>query len=339
MGKKLKLGVIGAGRIGRVHAETIQFRIPNAEVTAISDVKSEAAKTAAADFGIAQVHEDYHDILKNPDIQGVVICSSTDTHSKIIEEAAAAKKHIFCEKPIDLTLAKIESALKAVEASGVKFAVGFNRRYDPNFKRIADHIREGKIGQPQIVRITSRDPGPPPAEYVKVSGGIFLDMTIHDLDMARYVIGEEVDEVYAIGQNLIDPAIKALGDVDTAIVTLKYKSGAVCVIDNSRKAVYGYDQRLEVLGSKGCLIAGNDQPTRTQLWDGEAQKADLPLHFFLQRYTESYVGEMKEFVDCVLNDRKPSCSGRDGLMAVLLGMAALKSQKENRPIKLSEIRP
>jgi myo-inositol 2-dehydrogenase / D-chiro-inositol 1-dehydrogenase len=339
MANKLRLGIIGAGRIGRVHAETIQFRIPNAEVIAISDVRIEAARQAAADFGIAGVHEDYHEILNNPAVQGVVICSSTDTHSRIIEEAAAAGKHIFCEKPVDLTLAKIDSALEAVKKAGVKFQVGFNRRYDPNFKRIADLVREGRIGEPQLVRITSRDPGPPPAEYVKVSGGMFLDMTIHDFDMARFVIGDEVEEVYAVGRNLIDPAIKAAGDVDTAVVTLKYKNGAIATIDNSRKAAYGYDQRLEVFGSKGALVASNDQPTRTQIWDNEAQKADLPLHFFLQRYTESYVGELKEFVDCVQGDRQPSCSGKDGLMAVVLGMAALRSHQENRPVKLAEIRP
>ena len=193
-------------------------------------------------------------------MDAVIICSSTDTHSKIIEEAAAHGKHIFCEKPIDLDLKKIENALKAVDKAKVTLQVGFNRRFDPNFKKIRESILEGKIGTPQIVRITSRDPSPPPLEYVKVSGGIFLDMTIHDFDMARFIAGEEVDEVFVHGANLIDPAIKKAGDIDTAVVSMKYKSGALCTIDNSRKAVYGYDQRLEVFGSKGCLISETTLP-------------------------------------------------------------------------------
>ena len=336
--KKVKLGLIGAGRIGRVHAEAIANRIPEAEIAMVTDVRPDAARKAAEDFRIAKVVDSHEEILKSPDIHGVLICSATDTHAKLIMEAAAAKKHIFCEKPVDLSLEKIEAALDAVKKANVKLAVGFNRRWDPNFKSIADSVRAGKIGQPQLVRITSRDPGPPPAEYVKVSGGIFLDMTIHDLDMARYVINDEIDEVYAVGRNLIDPAIQAAGDVDTAVVTLKYRSGAICVIDNSRKAVYGYDQRLEVFGSKGCLVAANDLPTRVQHWDDQAQKMDLPLNFFLQRYTESYVGELREFVDCLIHDKQPSCSGKDGHMGVVLGMACRKSHAENRPVKISEIR-
>jgi myo-inositol 2-dehydrogenase / D-chiro-inositol 1-dehydrogenase len=336
--RKVKLGIIGAGRIGRVHAETLAFRIPEAQVVAISDTRISAAQEAARDFHIPKATESHKDILGDREIDAVLICSSTDTHAPLILEAAAAKKHIFCEKPVDLTLAKIEACIAACDKAGVRLQVGFNRRYDPNFSRIATAIREGKIGTPQLVRITSRDPGPPPIDYVKVSGGLFLDMTIHDLDMARFIIQDEVDEVYAVGQNLIDPAIKAAGDVDTAVVVLKYKSGAVCTIDNSRKAVYGYDQRLEVFGSKGCLVAGNDTPTRTQLWDGEAQKTDLPLHFFLQRYTESYIGEMKDFIDCIVKNRAPTCSGKDGLASVVLGLAALKSCQEKRPVKLAEIR-
>jgi myo-inositol 2-dehydrogenase/D-chiro-inositol 1-dehydrogenase len=337
MSKKLKLGIIGAGRIGRVHAETLAFRIPQAEVLMVSDVRLEAAKKLAADFQVPKAFEDYHEILNDKEIQAVLICSSTDTHSRISIEAAQAGKHIFCEKPVDLDLAKIEAALDAVKKAGVKFQVGFNRRFDPNFKHIGDLIRQEKIGVPHIVRITSRDPGPPPPEYVKVSGGMFLDMTIHDFDMARYIINDEVEEVMAWGQNLIDPEIKKAGDIDTAVVTLKYKSGALCTIDNSRKAVYGYDQRLEVLGSRGCLITSNNKPNNTQLWDDQAQKSELPLFFFLERYTDSFIAEMREFVDCVLNDREPSVGGVDGLKSVVLGLTALKSLKENRPVKVSEI--
>ena len=337
MAHTVKIGVIGAGRIGRVHSEAMAFRIPEAQIEMISDIRIEAAKSAAADYRIPKAVEDYREILRNPDISAVAICSSTDTHARIIEEAAAAGKHIFCEKPIDLSLEKIRSALSAVKKAGVKFQVGFNRRFDPNFKKIADEIRSGKIGTPHIVRITSRDPSPPPMDYVKVSGGIFLDMTIHDFDMARFIIADEIDEVFVHAGCLIDPAIQQAGDVDTAVVSLKYKSGAFCTIDNSRKAVYGYDQRLEVFGSKGCLVTENNTPTRTQFWDASAQKRDLPLVFFLERYTDSYVAEIREFVDCVLTGKEPSCGGKDGLQAVILGLAAKKSFAERRPVKISEI--
>jgi myo-inositol 2-dehydrogenase / D-chiro-inositol 1-dehydrogenase len=334
---QVKVGIIGAGRIGRVHAETLAYRIPTAKVEMISDVRIDAAKKAASDFGIPKAVEDYHEILASKDIHAVIICSSTDTHARIIEEACAAGKHIFCEKPIDLTLEKIQSALAAVKKSGVKFQVGFNRRYDPNFKKVADSVKAGAIGQPQIVKITSRDPGPPPADYVKVSGGMFLDMTIHDFDMARYVIADEPEEVFVYAGNLVDPAIKAAGDVDTAVVTMRYKSGAMCVIDNSRKAVYGYDQRIEVFGSKGCLTSDNNTPTRTHYWNETGQHQDLPLHFFLQRYTESYAAEMVEFIDCIENNKTPTCGGFDGLQSVVLGMAARKSWQERRPVKVEEI--
>lgn len=332
----VKLGIIGAGRIGRVHAGALAHHVPTAKVEMISDIRSEAAQSAAREFGIPKAVEDYHEILKS-DVDAVVICSSTDTHARIIEEAAAHGKHIFCEKPIDLDLKKIESAIKAVDKAKVTLQVGFNRRFDPNFKKIRESIVAGKIGAIQVVRITSRDPGPPPIEYVKVSGGIFLDMTIHDFDMARFIAGEEVDEVFVHGANLIDPGIEKAGDIDTAVVSLKYKNGALCSIDNCRKAVYGYDQRLEVLGSKGCLITENNLPTRSQLWNAEGQTRDLPLHFFLERYTDSYVGEMAEFAHCVAQGKKPSCTGHDGLAATVIGLAAKKSYAEKKPIKISSI--
>lgn len=335
--QQIKIGLIGAGRIGRVHAETISYRIPQAQITMVSDVKVQAARELAEDFNIPKFTESYKEILNNKEIEAVLICSSTDTHAQIIQEAAAAKKHIFCEKPVDLNIAKIKECMTAVEKAGVKFQVGFNRRFDPNFKKIADMVKAEKIGVPHLVKITSRDPNPPPLSYVKVSGGIFLDMTIHDLDMARYIINEEVEEVFAYGQNLIDADIKAAGDYDTAIVTLKYKSGALCTIDNSRKAVYGYDQRLEVFGSRGCLNATNNHTTNVQHWDAEAQKGELPLFFFLERYTDSYIGEMKEFVDCIVNNKQPSVSGVDGLKSVILGLAAMKSIKEGRSVKVTEI--
>jgi len=334
MTKKLKLGVIGAGRIGRIHAENLSFHIPGAQVEMISDVNLESAESAAREYHIPRAVKDYHDILDCKDIQAVVICSPTNTHAKMIEESSSRKMHIFCEKPIDLDVGTIKKALQAVKSSGVKFQVGFNRRFDPNFSRAAKWVGEGKIGTPHIVRITSRDPAPPPVEYLKVSGGMFLDMTIHDFDMARYLTGEEIVEVSAAGGCLVNPEIGNAGDIDTAVVTMRYKSGALCVIDNSRKAVYGYDQRAEVFGSKGCITCSNNTPSNTGIWDENGQRKEPFLFFFLERYKEAYVAEMKEFVDCVQNDKTPSVGGIDGLKSVILGLAAQKSLKEKRIVRV-----
>jgi len=337
MSKKVNVGVIGAGRIGRLHAEHLAFRIPEANVIAIADVFPEAAEKCAADFQIPAHAKDHREIMENPDIEAVIICSSTDTHSKMIEEAAAAGKHIFCEKPIDFDLARIDGALEAVDQAGVKLQVGFNRRFDPNFKRVRDVVAEGKIGTPHILRITSRDPEPPPIEYVKVSGGIFLDMTIHDFDMARYLMGDEVSEMYAAGGVMVDAEIGKAGDIDTAVITLCFAGGAIGAIDNSRKAVYGYDQRVEVFGSDGMVGVSNDTPDRAVYSNVDGVHASLPMYFFVERYTESYIAEMKEFISCILQDRGPGVTGIDGRIPVVMGYAAMKSYEDNRPVKLSEI--
>lgn len=234
--EKLKVGIIGAGRIGQVHAKSITHHIPQAEIVAISDIYVDGAKKVAQELGIPNYYEDYHEILNNPEINAVLICSSTDTHADIAVEAAKAGKNIFCEKPVDLTVAKIKKVIEAVDEAGVKLQIGFNRRYDHNFAEIKNLENKGKIGELQTIKITSRDPEPPPISYVKVSGGIFLDMTVHDFDMARF-IGGEVEEVYANAAVTVDPAIGEAGDVDTALVALKFKSGAIGVIDNCRKAL------------------------------------------------------------------------------------------------------
>lgn len=334
MAKRIKVGVIGAGRIGKIHTENIKYFIPDAEVVAVSDINVEAIRSWAEGLGIPKIVNDYKEILKDPEIDAVLICSSTNTHSQISIEAAEAGKHIFCEKPIDYDLDRIDAVLKAVEKAGVKFQVGFNRRFDHNFKKVRDLILEGKIGDPHIIKITSRDPAPPPIEYVKVSGGIFLDMTIHDFDMARYLSGSEVEEVYVNGAVLVDPAIGEAGDIDTAIITFKFKNGAIGVIDNSRKAAYGYDQRIEVFGSKGCVSADNDTPTTTVLSTEEGVVSDKPKYFFLERYTESFVTEVKYFIDAVVNNKPTPVGGIDGLNSVLIGLAAKKSLEEGRPVKL-----
>ncbi len=337
MNKKIKIGIIGAGRIGKLHAENISYFIPEVEIKSIADIFAEQIKDWAYGLGIKNVVEDYHEILNDPEIGAVLICSSTNTHAQISVEAAEAGKHIFCEKPVDLSIDKIKKAIEAVEKAGVKFQVGFNRRFDHNFKKVRDLVLQGKVGDPHIIKITSRDPAPPPAEYVKVSGGMFMDMTIHDFDMARYLSGSEVEEVYVQAAVLVDPAIGEAGDVDTAVVVLKFENGAIGVIDNSRKAAYGYDQRVEVFGSKGSAAASNDTPTNTILSTDEGVQSDKPLYFFLERYKNSFIDEMRDFFDAVLNDKETPVAAIDGLKPVIIGLAAKKSVAEGRPVKTSEI--
>lgn len=334
---KLNIGVIGAGRIGKVHAATLVQNVPQAKVLAIADVHIESAMELAEKFGIPNVSNSYKDILDNPEIDAVVICSPTDTHAQYIIEAAEAGKHIFCEKPVDLTLDAIREALAAVEKAGVKLMVGFNRRFDPNFHKIHEMVKSGKIGDPHILKITSRDPAPPPAEYSAVSGGMFLDMTIHDFDMARYIVGSEVTEVCTKAAVLVDPEIGKAGDVDTAIITLTFENGAIGVIDNSRKAVYGYDQRVEIFGSLGMVNVDNNYPENHRYYTVDGVHKTLPLNFFMDRYLEAYANEMKVFCDAVSFNTELPVSGYDGLMSVAIALAAKKSHVEGRAVKLSEI--
>ena len=336
--KTYNVGIIGAGRIGRVHAQSITNLIPNAKIKAVMDVYLDGVREWAETMGISDVYSDYNELLADPEIDAVLVCSSTDTHAEISIAAAKAGKHIFCEKPIDYDLNRIDMVLEAVKASGVKFQVGFNRRFDHNFARINQVTKDGVIGDPHIIKITSRDPEPPPVSYVKVSGGIFLDMAIHDFDMARFQAGSEVTEVYAIGDSLVDPEIGKAGDVDTAITTLKFENGAMAVIDNSRKAAYGYDQRVEVFGSKGSVEARNDKETNTILRTEAAVTQDKPLYFFLERYMQSFAEEMKQFFQAIENDTDTPVGGIDGLNSVVIGLAAKKSLAEGRPVKISEIR-
>jgi myo-inositol 2-dehydrogenase/D-chiro-inositol 1-dehydrogenase len=335
--KKLKLGVIGAGRIGKVHTATLAQSVPSALVVALADTNPDSANELAKTFGIPSVFNNYQDVINHSDVEAVVICSPTDTHAKYIVAAAKAGKHIFCEKPVDLSLEVIKGAIKAAADAGVKLMVGFNRRFDPNFSKIKQLVVDGKIGDPHILKITSRDPAPPPAEYSAVSGGMFMDMTIHDFDMARYIVGSEVTEVYTKASVLVDPAIGKAGDVDTAIITLTFANGAIGVIDNSRKAVYGYDQRVEIFGSKGMVCADNNYPENHRYFSGDGVHGSLPLNFFMDRYLEAYANEMKIFCDAVINDLPLPVSGYDGLMSVVIAMAAKKSHLEHRPVKLSEI--
>ena len=338
MAKKFSVGVIGAGRIGKLHIENLLRKVSDVNLKIVADVKvDDQLRKWADEMGIPKLTMDPNEIFTNPEIDAVVIASSTDTHAKFIQEAAKAKKHIFCEKPIDVDIDRIKETLKVVRNEGTKLMVGFNRRFDRNFMRVHEAVVSGQIGTPQIIKITSRDPAPPPIEYIKVSGGIFLDMTIHDWDMARYQAGSEVEEVFASGAVLVDPEIGKAGDIDTAIAVLRFKNGALGMIDNTRQAVYGYDQRVEVFGSKGCVIADNEATNTVRIYTAECTNIDTIPYFFLERYMESYATELKFFFECLKNDQDPKPNGEDGLQNVLVAMAAQKSFEENRPVKISEV--
>ncbi len=333
---QLNIGLIGAGRIGRVHVANLT-RLPAARLQVVADVNEAAAQACATQYGIPQATGDYEAVLADPAIGAVVICSSTDTHARIIAEAAAAGKHIFCEKPIALDLAAIDRALAAVDRAGVKLQIGFNRRFDANYRRVRQAITGGEIGALRLLHIISRDPTPPPIEYIRVSGGMFMDMTIHDFDMVRFLTGSEVEEVYTMAAVTVDPAIGAAGDVDTAVITLRFANGVIGTIDNSRQAAYGYDQRVEALGSGGAISTANNYPNTATISDGTSIHRDLPLNFFMERYTDSFLAEIQAFVAAVQQDTPVPVTGNDGRTPVLLAMAALQSHREGRPVRLSEV--
>ncbi|WCB94632.1 Myo-inositol 2-dehydrogenase [Baekduia alba] len=332
----LRVGVIGVGRIGRMHAELLARQVPGAAVGAVYD----AAGALARDVGDAlavPVADSVDELLASPEVDAVAICSSTDTHADLLVAAADAGKAIFCEKPVSLDLAEVDRALAAVDAAGVPFQIGFNRRFDPAHQAVAEAVATGAIGAVQLVRITSRDPAPPPLSYIKVSGGIFLDMTIHDFDMARYVTGSEVVEVYASGAVRVDPAIGEAGDLDTAAITLTHANGALSMIDNSRQAVYGYDQRVEAFGAAG--MARSDNPsahTATIATVDGTSGATLP-YFFLERYVPSYLREWEAFVGALAAGTAPPVTTADARAPLAIGLAAWRSVRERRPVAIEEV--
>lgn len=331
--KKIVIGVIGAGRIGKLHVENILKYFPIMEIKAIADPYVDEAW--AQKKAIPVITRDPNIILQDKEINAILICSPAPEHVPQIIAAARAGKHIFCEKPIATNIAQIEQALHEVKKAGVKLQVGFNRRFDPNFAKIKQLVHEKNIGSPHLIRITSRDPEVPPAEYLKTSSGMFLDMTIHDFDMARFLIGDEIEEVYANGTVLINSVFSDCNDIDTAVINLKFANGSLGVIDNSRQAVYGYDQRVEVFGSEGAASADNNKSTNTLLSTKAGVMSEKPLYFFLERYKESYIAELKAFYDCIVNDSPAPVSGKDGLLSVVVGLAAQQSLRENRPVKIN----
>lgn len=334
--ERVKIGIIGAGRIGRIHATNL-VSFPNAKVKAISDIHINHARPWIEELGIPIATDNNADILLDPEIDAIFICSSTDTHIELIKQAATAGKHIFCEKPISLNIEQTLQAIEVVKEAGIIFQAGFNRRFDLNFLRVRESVMAGKIGEPHIVKVTSRDPEPPSYDYIMKSGGLFIDMSIHDFDMARYLSGYNVEEVFVNGAVLVDPEIGKIGDIDTAIIMLRFSNGSLGVIDNSRKAVYGYDQRVEVFGSKGSITAENDFPNSVEWSTEDGVYKDKPKYFFLERYEESYKTEARAFIHAILNEEEATVNENDGFQAELIAYAALQSLQTGKPIKISDV--
>jgi myo-inositol 2-dehydrogenase/D-chiro-inositol 1-dehydrogenase len=324
------------GRIGKIHLDNL-LQSPNVEVVAATDPDKDCMQYAK-DKGVPFIYDTFKEMLHSTQIEAVLICSPTDTHADYVEISAKAGKHIFCEKPLDLSLARVLEVLNVIEKTGVKLMLGFNRRFDKEFRKVRELVKNEAVGLPHLVKITSRDPGAPPLSYIKKSGGLFMDMTIHDFDMARYVVDKEVVEVYAKGAVLVDPEIGVAGDIDTAVVTLTYTDGTMAIIDNSREASYGYDQRVEVFGSKGMVQSNNNFHDSHKLYNKQGIHAALPLHFFLERYQEAYKTEMTDFIKGLQNGTKMPVDGNDGLQSLKIALAALKSVQEKRPVKIKEIK-
>jgi myo-inositol 2-dehydrogenase/D-chiro-inositol 1-dehydrogenase len=337
MASKVSVGVIGSGRIGKLHLNNLLHRIPDVEVKMICDLKPVDELLPADWLRDVATTSDYHEVLENPDIQAVFILTTTSSHVQISIDAAEAGKDIFCEKPIDTDIGEVRRALAAVEKAGVKYMIGFNRRFDHNFRRIREVAQSGTIGDPQVVKITSRDPGYN-LDYLRTSGGILYDMCIHDLDMARYLSGLEVKEVFANGSVLVDPGIAEFDDVDTIMINLKFNNGAMAIIDGSRQAVYGYDQRIEVFGSAGMAITPNDRPSLVEVFTKDAgPMTDKIQYFFLERYAQAFLDEVTEFLACIRENKEPPVTGKDCLDAILIAAAAKKSLDEHRIVALSEV--
>jgi myo-inositol 2-dehydrogenase/D-chiro-inositol 1-dehydrogenase len=332
----VRIGVVGAGRIGRVHAGFLTGRVRGAQLAGIHDVRGEEALALAGELAVP-AFESVEEMLADPEVHAVAVCSSTDTHADLTIAAARAGKAVFCEKPLSLELADVDRVRGVVAEAGVPFQIGFNRRFDPGHRSVRDAVANGAVGEPHLVRISSRDPFPPPLDYVRVSGGIFLDMTIHDFDMARYVTGREVVEVYARGAVRIEPSYADAGDVDTAVVLLEHEGGCVTAIDNSRRSTYGYDQRVEVFGSGGMAASGNPPTHAGAVLTAEGESSPVMPSFFLDRYAESYEQAWEAFVGAVRDGGEPPVGIDDARAPLVIGLAAWRSLREHRPVRVKEV--
>ena len=336
MNKKLNIALLGFGRIGKIHFTNIEQYFPAATVTAVAD--------PAGNDAFVRQHKDIfftkdpYEAIARKDVDAVLICTPTSSHATLIEEAIRQGKHIFCEKPMDLSLERTEALTKLAKEANIRLMIGFNRRFDPDFMQAYRSVREGKIGDVQVVKITSRDPGLPPLDYIRNSGGLFMDMAIHDFDMARYIMNKEVVEVFAKGLVVIDPAVARAGDVDTALTTLTFEDGSYAVIDNSRKAVYGYDQRLEIFGSGGMIQVENNLHNRNVLYNESGIHQALPLDFFMDRYSRSYLKEIELFIDALTQQKEIPATGADAIQATMIAVAAKMSMESGNPVKLEEIK-
>ncbi|MBI3441151.1 MAG: inositol 2-dehydrogenase [Proteobacteria bacterium] len=326
----LRIFQIGAGTIGSIHAANVAAN-PLAKLYGIADANQKVAEAMASKYGCKVM--DIEAGMADKNVDAVLIASSTNTHADLIMKAARAGKAIFCEKPVDLNIERVKECLRVVEECKAPLALGFNRRFDPSFRALCTALREGRIGKLEMVSITSRDPEPPPLDYVKVSGGIFRDMMIHDFDMAQWLLGEKIVEVFATGSCLIEPSFAKLGHIDTALVTLKTESGVLCQINNSMRATYGYDQRVEVLGEKGMLQAENRTATSLVVANDTGVTADKPLYFFLERYADAYRNELQSFIEAVMKKKPMSPGAEDGLGAQLLAEAAIRSCETGQPVR------
>jgi len=333
--KQIKVGVIGCGRIGRLHIHNI-LKHSNVQLVAVSDINIDSILPSIKHLPLSYTTDNYEDIISDESINAVFICTPTNTHAQIIQKAAQKKKHVFCEKPVSFSYEETKEVIEVAEKENIKLQIGFNRRFDHNFHKVKNLVVEGEIGTPHILKITSRDPEPPSESYIQSSGGLFIDMSIHDFDMARYIMESEVVEVFATGANLINPAFKNYDDIDTAVITLKFENGSIGVIDNSRKAVYGYDQRIEVFGSDGCITVANERPTTLEISTKKETKVDLPHYFFLERYQKAYEKEVISFIQSIIDDRPILCTGYDGLQAERIAYAAKESLKRGIPVRLEQ---
>jgi len=337
--KTLKIGIVGFGRMGQEHLRIISDYSSNAKVKAVCDIDfNQDAKDLIKKYNIREKYTDYKEMLQDKLLDIIYVCTPIDYLTTISIDCIKANKHTFCEENLSKEVEAIQELMDVLKNSNVKFFVGFNKRFDNNFNSVRDTLFQGKVGEPHIIKITSRDPDLPSLDYLKNSGGLFFDMTVDDFDMIRFLTGAEIEEVYAMGAVLIDDVIKEYNDIDTATLNLKLSNGTLCVIDNSRRALYGYDQRIEVHGSLGMVTTSNELQSKAKIYTGYGVIEEKPQYLILERYRQAYIKETEHFLECIIEDKQPLTSCNDSLQALYAAKAAMKSYTENRPVKISEVK-